>query len=108
MYTMCMYYSIVHTRHIHVSDLYVHVYARWVGFQMTGISIAARARLNCPTVIDGHTAVPAGSVGNGAFSCHTENATRHWQLEAETEPVQYRDQCQWPAAVALLTGIMMP
>ncbi len=29
-----MYYSIVHTRLIHASDMYVHVYARWVGFQM--------------------------------------------------------------------------
>ncbi len=34
MYMMCMYYSIVHTRHIHGSDMYIHVYARWVGFQM--------------------------------------------------------------------------
>ncbi len=32
---MCMYYSIVHTRHIHGSDIYIHVYARWVGFQMS-------------------------------------------------------------------------
>ncbi len=29
-----MYYSIVHTYHIHGSDTYIHVYARWVGFQM--------------------------------------------------------------------------
>ncbi len=34
MYKMCMYYSIVHTRLIHGSDMSVHVYARWVGFQM--------------------------------------------------------------------------
>ncbi len=32
---MCMYYSIVHTHHIHRSDMYIHFYARWVGFQMT-------------------------------------------------------------------------
>jgi hypothetical protein len=31
---MRMYYSIVHTHHIHCSDMYIHVYARWVGFQM--------------------------------------------------------------------------
>ena len=29
-----MYYSIVNIYHIHCSDKYVHVYARWVGFQM--------------------------------------------------------------------------
>jgi hypothetical protein len=29
MYMMCMYYSIVQTRHIHGSDMSVHVYARW-------------------------------------------------------------------------------
>jgi hypothetical protein len=34
MYMMLMYYSIVHTHHIHCSDMYIHVYARWVGFQM--------------------------------------------------------------------------
>ncbi len=34
MYKTCMYYSTVHTRLIHTSDMYVHVYARWVGFQM--------------------------------------------------------------------------
>jgi hypothetical protein len=34
MYMMRMYYSIVHTHHIHRSDMYIHVYARWVGFQM--------------------------------------------------------------------------
>ncbi len=28
---ICMYYSIVHTYHIQSSDMYVHVYARWVG-----------------------------------------------------------------------------
>jgi hypothetical protein len=33
-YMIGMYYSIVHTYHIHGSDTYVHVYARWVGFQM--------------------------------------------------------------------------
>jgi hypothetical protein len=36
-WTMCMmrmYYSIVHTHHIHRSDMFIHVYARWVGFQM--------------------------------------------------------------------------
>ncbi len=31
-----MYYSIVHKHYIHRSDMYIHVYARWVGFQMTG------------------------------------------------------------------------
>ncbi len=44
MYKTCMYYSIVHTRLIHASDMYVHVYARWVGFQMlvcTGTSESA-------------------------------------------------------------------
>ncbi len=35
MYMMRMYYSIVHTHHIHSSDMYIHVYARWVGFQMS-------------------------------------------------------------------------
>ncbi len=34
MYMMRMYYSIVHTHHIHCSDMYIHVYARWVGLQM--------------------------------------------------------------------------
>ena len=35
MYMICMYYSIVHTYHIHRSDMYVYIYARWVGFQMS-------------------------------------------------------------------------
>ena len=39
MYMTCMYYSIVHTRHIHGSDMYIHVYARVVGFQMFIISL---------------------------------------------------------------------
>ncbi len=34
-----MYYSIVHTRLIHASDMFVHVYARWVGFQMSMYSV---------------------------------------------------------------------
>ncbi len=29
-----MYYSTVHTRLIHASDMYVHVYAKWVGFRV--------------------------------------------------------------------------
>ena len=39
--------SIVHTWYIHVSNMYVHVYARWVGFQMiTIITIIFRLH-NC-------------------------------------------------------------
>jgi hypothetical protein len=34
MYTTCLDYSIVQTRRIHGSDMSVHLYARWVGFQM--------------------------------------------------------------------------
>ncbi len=30
----CTYYSIVDTLYIHGTDMYVHVYARWSGFQM--------------------------------------------------------------------------
>ncbi len=33
-YTIGMYYCIVHTYHIHGSDMYVHVYARWVGLMI--------------------------------------------------------------------------
>ena len=35
MYICRMYCSIVHTRLIHALDMYVQVYARWVGFQMS-------------------------------------------------------------------------
>ena len=34
MYMTRTYYSIVCTRHIHSTDMSVHVYARWSGFQM--------------------------------------------------------------------------
>ncbi len=37
MYMMCIYYSTVHTSHIHGSDMYIHVNARWVGFQMLAV-----------------------------------------------------------------------
>ena len=35
-YHVCqlLYYSIVHTLYIHGTDVSVHVYARWSGFQM--------------------------------------------------------------------------
>ena len=40
-FNYCMYYvcqltynSIVHSLYVHVTDMYVHVYARWSGFQM--------------------------------------------------------------------------
>ncbi len=39
-----MYYSMVHTYHIHGSDTYVHVYARWVGFQMLAARLATRLK----------------------------------------------------------------
>jgi hypothetical protein len=38
-----MYYSIVHTRHIHSSDMYIHVYSRCVGFQMNWAAAALAA-----------------------------------------------------------------
>ena len=36
MYHVCqlLYYSIVHTLYIHCTDMSVHVYVRWSGFQM--------------------------------------------------------------------------
>ena len=49
MYKTCMYYSIVHTRLIHASDVCVHVYARWVGFQMKGNGLTSSA-LTFPSV----------------------------------------------------------
>ncbi len=39
MYMMCMYYSIVHTRQIHGSDMYINVYARWLGLQMVCVCV---------------------------------------------------------------------
>ncbi len=44
MYMMHMYYSIVHTHHIHHinrSDMYIHVYAMWVGFQMVRLRLGS-------------------------------------------------------------------
>ena len=38
-----MYYSIVHTYHIHCSDTSVNVYARWVGFQMSRLAAREQA-----------------------------------------------------------------
>ncbi len=34
MYMTRTYYSIVRIRHIHCTEVYVQVFARWVGFQM--------------------------------------------------------------------------
>ncbi len=50
MYKTCMYYSIVHTRLIHASDMYVHVYARWVGFQMEALFQLRRQQIQERTV----------------------------------------------------------
>ncbi len=44
MYMTCMYYTIVHIRLIHGSDMYVHVYARWVGFQMSATAATVTAQ----------------------------------------------------------------
>ena len=40
-YHVCqlLYYSIVHTLYIHGTDVSVHVYARWSGFQMEGVDL---------------------------------------------------------------------
>ncbi len=40
-YHVCqlLYYSIVHTLYIHGTDMSVHVYARWSGFQMLALCV---------------------------------------------------------------------
>jgi hypothetical protein len=50
-----MYYSIVYTYHIHCSDTYAHVYARWVGFQMWRRKPERRASKHINANLKNHT-----------------------------------------------------
>ena len=92
-YVIGMYYSIVHRLYVHVWDMYVHVFARWVGFQM-GRGLKHEPQVNTSPL----TAAAACVGGVGCIgSCGGGLAFGNWPAGSQHQPPKLLHSRRQPA-----------